>query len=93
MRSKQVFATLMLAVLLSTLFCLNFRFVNAQSEPNLAETINNVVSNIQDWSLPWTVLYGQIFGVTNQSSYDTAILQALINQTTSMSFSSLLFQN
>jgi hypothetical protein len=67
----------MLAVLLSTLFCLNFRFVNAQSEPNLAETINNVVSNIQDWSLPWTVLYGQIFGVTNQSSYDTAILQAL----------------
>ena len=80
MRSKQVVVTIILAVLLSSLFCLNFQFVNAKSEPTLAETINDVVSNIQNWNSPWTVLYGQIFSQTNQSAYDVTIQQALNSQ-------------
>ena len=65
-------------MLLSSSFYVSFQPVHAQTgQSTLAETINNVVSNIQNWDSPWTVLYGQIFGVTNQSSYDLAILQAL----------------
>jgi hypothetical protein len=78
LKTKPVIA-LVLAVLLGSSFYAGYGSfsVHAQSELTLAETINNVVSNIQDWSSPWTVLYGQIFSQTNQSIYDMAILQAL----------------
>jgi hypothetical protein len=52
--------------------------IQVQSQQQtLAETINNVVRNIQKWYSPWTVLYGQVFSQTNQSSFDNAVLQAL----------------
>ena len=64
-------------MLLSSSFYFSFQPVHAQSNQTLAETINNVTNNIQNWDSPWTVLYGQIFSQTNQSVYDTAITQAL----------------
>lgn len=77
---KKSFIIITLIVLLSSSVCLSFQSVHAQTELTLAETINNVVSNIQNWDSPWTVLYGQIFSQTTQSAYDVAIQQALSAQ-------------
>ena len=72
------FIVALVVLLLSSSVYVSFQPVHAQNgQLTLAETINNVVSNIQNWYSPFAVLYGQIFGVTNQSSYDLAILQAL----------------
>lgn len=81
MKRTALALTLILALLLSTI--VGVHFGTAQNEPTLAESINNVVSNIQDWNTPWTATYGQIFGLTNQSAYDTTTLQAL-NQNDSL---------
>jgi hypothetical protein len=73
---KKTLIILLIALLCSS-FYLNLQVVHADEPATLADAINNVVSNIQDWNSSWTALYGQIFGATNQSAYDTAITQAL----------------
>ena len=68
----------LLIVLLSSPFYLNIQAVHAEeTEPALASAINNALSNIQNTVSPWSVTYGQVFGLRNQSVFDDAILKAL----------------
>ncbi|MGA2682369.1 MAG: hypothetical protein ABSF44_11300 [Candidatus Bathyarchaeia archaeon] len=55
--------------------------MHAQSEPTLAETINNILTNINlaNVSPQWGTVYSQIFCLTNQSIFDTLIQEA-VNQ-------------
>jgi hypothetical protein len=54
---------------------------HAQTEPTLAGTINNVISNVnlENVSPEWGTIYSQIFGLSNQSIFDTLIQEA-VNQ-------------
>ena len=58
-------------------FFLNLQVVHADEPATLADAINNVLSNIQTTDSPWEVIYGQVFGLQNQTVFDDAILQAL----------------
>ena len=74
-KHRRIVTIAIITILLSS-SSFTVKTVYAQEQPTLAETINKVTSQIQNWNSPWTVFYGQIFSQTNQSSYDTAILQA-----------------
>ena len=67
---------ILLIVLLCSPFFLNLQVVHADEPATLADAINNVLSNIQTTDA-WTCVYNQIFGLQNQSAFDTAITQAL----------------
>ncbi|MGD6853060.1 MAG: hypothetical protein ACQCN6_13460 [Candidatus Bathyarchaeia archaeon] len=69
--------TLLLIVIVSlSLVCC--QGVNAQTaQPTLAETINNILSNIHEANSSWNVIYDQIFCRQNTTVYDNAITQAL----------------
>ncbi len=68
---------ILLIVLLCSPFYLNLQVVHADEPATLADAINNVLSNIQTTDSPWEVIYGQVFGLQNQTAFDDAILQAL----------------
>lgn len=61
--------TVFLLVLAISPLCINARFTSAQTA-TLADTINNVITQIQTTDSPWTATYSQIFGLRNQSVYD-----------------------
>jgi len=77
MKPKKVFV-LLLVVLLSSTFYLCFPS-HAQTQTTLADTINNVLSgiNLNNVSPEWGSIYSQIFGLTNQSIFDTLIQRAV----------------
>jgi hypothetical protein len=68
---------ILLIALLCSPFYLNLQVVHADEPATLADAINNVLSNIQTTDSPWEVIYGQVFGLQNQTVFDDAILQAL----------------
>ncbi|MDR0374077.1 MAG: hypothetical protein LBI79_11150 [Nitrososphaerota archaeon] len=51
-----------------------------QIAPTLADTINAVLSNIQEKNSPWNVIYDQIFCRQNTTIYDNTITKALNNK-------------
>jgi hypothetical protein len=76
-KSFSLFLILILAT--STYAALSPSSVKAQNQPTLAETIHNVLSNINPYSYSssWVALYSQIFGLCNQSTFDEAAQQSL----------------
>jgi hypothetical protein len=68
---------ILLIVLLCSSLYLNLQTVHAEQEPTLAEVIDSVASNIQTNDSLWNVIYGQVFGLQNQTVFDNSILQAL----------------
>ncbi len=56
--------------------------IQAQTEPTLAEQINNSLKtlNIASYTSSFGTLYSQIFGLTNQSIFDAAISQTINQQ-------------
>jgi hypothetical protein len=77
MVSAKNLSVLLVVFLLCSPVFLELPGVRAQTQqPTLADTLNLVLGKIQNWSSPWTTLYGQIFGASNQSIYDVTIQQA-----------------
>ena len=70
-------AILLLVFLLVSPVFLSLQLTRAETQPILADVINNVVSGIQTTDSPWSVIFSQIFGLTNASVFDDAILKAL----------------
>ena len=83
---KRLLTVSLIALLSVSMFIglYNISFVKAQSEPTLADTINEVVNHVEITDSPWTVLYSQIFGLRNASVFDDAITNAL-NQNDTLS--------
>lgn len=74
------FSLLLIFILsISALVALSPSLVKAQNQPTLAETIHNVMGNINPYSYSssWVALYSQIFGLCNQSIFDEAAQQSL----------------
>ena len=67
-------------IILGSIFWLNNPIKAQNKEPTLADTINNILSQTNLTTSPQSIIYGQIFGLENQSIYDQAINQALSQQ-------------
>jgi hypothetical protein len=71
-----------LVILLCSPLFLNLQTVQAQEtqeESTLAEVINDVAKSIQTTDSAWKTIFGQIFGLENQTVFDNAIQQVLNN--------------
>lgn len=67
----------LLIALLGSPFYLHLQMVRAEQTPTLAGTIHKVLGNIQVADSAWNVVYGQVFGLQDESVFDSAIVSAL----------------
>ncbi len=73
------FPVVLLILLVASPAFLSLQPTHAQTQQTLAETIDNILSKIDSasYNSSWGVLYSQIFGLSNQSIFDSAVQQAL----------------